>query len=70
MDPAYNTSLGHNLDLTAYLLEDIGWSVATPNPGQVSADVAIVVSGPSSYHPGSDVSYKVTVTNNGPASAP
>jgi len=70
MDPAYNTSLGHNLDLTAYLLEDIGWSVASPNPGAVNADVAIAVNGPSSYRPGSDVSYTVTVTNNGPASAP
>jgi len=70
MDPAYDTSLGHNLDLTTYLLEDIGWSVATPNPGQMSADLAITVSGPSSYRPGSDVSYKVTVGNNGPASAP
>ena len=70
LDPAYNTSLGHNLDLTSYLLKDIGWEVTSFAPPAQSSDVAIRVSGPSSAHTGSNLTYSVTVTNNGPSTAP
>jgi uncharacterized repeat protein (TIGR01451 family) len=70
LDPAYNTSLAHNLDLTSYLLKDIGWPVTSFAPPAQSSDLAIVASGPSSFHTGSNVSYSATVTNNGPSTAP
>lgn len=70
LDPSYDTSLAHNLDLTSYLLRDIGWPVTNFAPLAQSADLAIVASGPSSFHTGSNVSYSVTVTNNGPSTAP
>jgi uncharacterized repeat protein (TIGR01451 family) len=70
LDPSYNTSLAHNLDLTSYLLKDIGWQVTSFAPPAQSSDVAIQVSGPSSFNTGSNLSYSVTVTNNGPSQAP
>src|SRR6266849_4395845 len=70
LDPAYNTSLAHNLDLTSYLMKDIGWTVTSFAPPAQSSDVAIQVSGPSSFHTGSNLTYSVTVTNNGPSAAP
>jgi len=67
MDPAYNAQLGHKLDLTPYLLKDIGWSMANPNPTDQSADITLSATGPSSAKKGSNVSYEVTVTNDGPS---
>jgi len=67
MDPAYNAQLGHKLDLTPYLLKDIGWSMANPNPADQSADITLSATGPSSAKKGSNVSYEVTVTNDGPS---
>jgi uncharacterized repeat protein (TIGR01451 family)/uncharacterized protein (TIGR03382 family) len=69
MDPAYNTSLGHKLDLTPYFMKDIGWTVSDLNPAEPIADIALTVGGPSGYKPGNNVSYAVSVTNNGPANA-
>jgi hypothetical protein len=67
MDPSYNTALGHKLDLTPYFLNDMGWSLANPNPTGQSADISISATGPSSVKKGSSVSYDVTVTNDGPS---
>jgi len=69
MDPAYNTSLGHKLDLTPYFMKDIGWTVSDPNPAEPIADIALTVGAPSGYKPGNNVSYAVSVKNNGPANA-
>jgi uncharacterized repeat protein (TIGR01451 family) len=43
--------------------------VSDPNPADMSADIAISVAGPSNYKKGSNASYNVTVTNNGPSNA-
>ncbi len=64
MDPNYSTNLGHNLDLTAFFLKDLGWSVPNPNPTTSTADIAISVNG------GSNFSYSITVNNLGPSAAP
>lgn len=69
MDPAYNALLGHKLDLTPYFMKDIGWTVSNPDPAEPTEDIALTVSGPSGYKPGNNVSYAVTVTNNGPSNA-
>lgn len=69
MDPSYNALLGHKLDLTPYLLKDIGWSLGNPNPQDQSADIALTLMPPSSYKKGSTVNYRVTVENNGPSNA-
>ena len=63
MQPDYSTNLGHNLDLTAFFLKDLGWTVLNPNPTTSSADVAISVNGGSSF------SYSITVNNLGPSAA-
>ncbi len=63
MQPDYSTNLGHNLDLTAFFLKDLGWTVLNPNPTTSSADVAISVNG------GSNFSYNITVNNLGPSAA-
>jgi hypothetical protein len=63
MQPDYSTNLGHNLDLTAFFLKDLGWQVPNPNPTVGSADVAISVNG------GSNFSYNITVNNVGPSAA-
>ncbi len=72
MQPDYSSNLGHNLDLTAFFLKDLGWSVPNPNPDLItwSADVAITVNGPSNFHAGGDASYSIRVSNVGPSAAP
>jgi uncharacterized repeat protein (TIGR01451 family) len=69
MDPAYNALLGHKLDLTPYFMKDIGWSVSNPDPSEPIADIVLSVARPSGYKPGSNLSYAVSVTNNGPSNA-
>ncbi len=69
MDPAYNTRLGHKLDLTPYFLTDIGWMVSNPDPADLSADIAISVTGPKNYQKDNNVIYSVTVSNKGPSDA-
>jgi len=66
MQPDYSTNLGHYLDLTAFFLKDLGWTVPNPNPNLTTsiADIAISVNGGSSF------SYSITVTNLGPSAAP
>jgi len=65
MQPDYSTNLGHNLDLTAFFLKDLGWTVPNPNPNLTTsfADIAISVNG------GSNFTYNITVNNVGPSAA-
>jgi hypothetical protein len=65
MDPAYATPT-HDLDLTAYLLQDIGWSVRNPRPAAPNVDLAISIQGPSAR---GNAGFKITVTDNGPDAA-
>jgi hypothetical protein len=61
MDPTYATP-SHDLDLTAYLLKDIGWSVSNPRPRATIADLAISIEAPTRANGG----FNIKVTNNGP----
>lgn len=67
MEPAYASSL-HNPGLAIQVLADVGWSPVNTATGSADLQLAIADSA-DPVNAGSNVSYTVTVTNNGPNSA-
>ncbi|HJT97330.1 MAG TPA: CARDB domain-containing protein [Rhodanobacteraceae bacterium] len=55
--------------LAAFTRSRGAWAWPLPQPSGDNADLAVTIDAPSGIEPGVELSYSVTVTNNGPAAA-